>query len=62
MMNPLIWLLLLGVGSLLLLAGVLSAVLGWLPLAAGIALATLGGLIETAGVLGFVRARRGGGR
>lgn len=61
-MNPLIWLLLLGVGSLLLLAGVLGAILGWLPLAAGIALAAVGGLIETAGVLGFVRARRGGGR
>lgn len=61
-MNPLIWLLLLGVGSLLLLAGVLGVVLGGLPLAAGIALAAVGGLIEAAGVLGFVRARRGAGR
>jgi hypothetical protein len=51
---------LLVIGSALLIAGILSAVLGWLPLAPAIVVAALGGVLETVAVLGFVRARRAG--
>jgi Flp pilus assembly protein TadB len=57
-MNPTLWLLLLVIGSALLIGGVLAAVLGWLPLLPAIVVAALGGALETAAVLGFVRARR----
>lgn len=59
-MNPMMWLMLLVIGSALLIAGILSAVLGWLPLAPAIVVAALGGVLETVAVLGFVRARRTG--
>ncbi len=57
-MNPILWLLLLAVGSLLLIAGVLAVVLGWLPIVPAIVLAVAGGVLETIGILGFLRARR----
>ena len=57
-MNPILWLLLLAIGSALLIGGVLAAVLGWLPLLPAIIVAALGGVLETVAVLGFVRARR----
>jgi hypothetical protein len=57
-MNPILWLLLLAIGSALLVGGVLAAVLGWLPLLPAIVVAAVGGVLETVAVLGFVRARR----
>lgn len=57
-MNPILWLLLLAIGSALLIGGVLAAVLGWLPLLPAIVVAAVGGVLETVAVLGFVRARR----
>ncbi len=57
-MSPVIWLVLLGMGSVLLVTGIAGAVLGWLPLAAGIALAAAGGMLETLALVFFIRSRK----
>lgn len=57
-MNPALWLVLMLAGTLLMILGVVSAVLGWLPLLPAVALAIVGAAIETPAALAFARSRR----
>jgi hypothetical protein len=57
-MNPALWLVLVLVGTLMMIAGVLSAVFGWLPLASAVVIAIAGAAIETPAALAFARSRR----
>ena len=57
-MSPALLLVVLLAGTSLLLLGVLSAVLGWLPLMPAIVLAGVGAVIETITAVSFARSRR----
>ena len=57
-MNPALLIVILLTGSALLVAGVLAAVLGWLPLVPAIVVAVVGGAIEAGAVLAYARSRR----
>ena len=57
-MNPALWLVLLLLGTVMMVAGVLAAVLGWLPIVPAVALAVGGAAIETPAALAFARSRR----
>ena len=58
-MNPALLLVVLLAGTSMLLLGVLSAVIGWLPLVPAIVLAGVGAVIETIAAVAFARSRRG---
>ena len=57
-MNPALWLVLVLLGTVMMVAGVLAAVLGWLPIVPAVALAVGGAAIETPAALAFARSRR----
>jgi len=57
-MNPALWLVLVLLGTVMMVAGVLAAVLGWLPPVHAVALAVAGAAIETPAALAFARSRR----
>ncbi|HJW51047.1 MAG TPA: hypothetical protein VJ501_03480 [Burkholderiaceae bacterium] len=57
-MNPALCLVLVLLGSVMMVAGVLAAVLGWLPIVPAVALAVGGAAIETPAALAFARSRR----
>ena len=57
-MNPALWLVLALLGTVMMVAGVLAAVLGWLPIVPAVALAVGGVAIETPAALAFARNRR----
>ncbi len=57
-MNPVLWLVVLLAGTSMLILGVLSAVLGWLPLVQAVALAIVGAAIEIPAALAFALSRR----
>ena len=57
-MNPALYLVLVLLGTVTMVAGVLAAILGWLPAVPAVALAIAGAAIETLAVLAFARSRR----
>jgi len=58
-MNPALWLVLVLLGTVMMVAGVLAAVLGWLPPVPAVVMAISGAAIETPAALAFARSRRG---
>jgi hypothetical protein len=57
-MNPALYLMLVLLGTMMMVAGVLAAILGWLPAVPAAAMAIAGAAIETPAVLAFARSRR----
>ena len=57
-MNPALYLVLVLLGTMMMVAGVLAAILGWLPAVPAVAMAIAGAAIETPAVLAFARSKR----
>ena len=60
-MNPALYLVLVLLGTVMMVAGVLAAILGWLPAVPAVAIAIAGAAIETPAALG-VRTQQARGR
>ena len=57
-MNPALYLVLVLLVTVMMVAGVLAAVLGWSPPTLAVAIAVAGAAIETPAALAFARSRR----